>query len=171
MTCLNGITARAPGLPWMAAMLLLAGAPAMAKVRSDWSAVRAVQPGRRMVVVLYNDEAPRGERKIKGVFASATAGDVTVLLSDGQTRTLQRRAVRKVRSSRPITKRRSGWISAGIFGGSWQGFMSWVSETEGLSLPFMLGMHALVTLPALFVALSTTDMGEIYNTPPKHRGP
>ena len=177
MTCLDGITARVPGagrvpgLPWMAALLLLAGLPAMARVRSDWSAVQAVQPGKRMVVVLYNDEAPRGARKISGRFASATAEDVTVLLPDGQSRTLERRSVRKVRSVRPIKRRRAGWIVAGIVGGSWQAFMSWVHQTDELSVGFMAGMHGLVTLPTLFAALRTTAMGEIYNIPPQHRTP
>ena len=178
MTCLDGITERVPSaswvprLHWMAVLLLLAGPPAMAKVRSDWSAVQAVQPGKRMVVVLYSDEAPRGARKIWGWFASATAEDVTVLLPDGQSRTLERRAVRKVRSVRPIKRRRAGWIIAGIVGGSWQGFMSRVNQSsDKLSVRFMAGMHALVTLPALFVALKTTAMGEIYNIPPQHRGP
>ena len=171
MTCLDGITERVPRLHWVAAVLLLAGPSAVAKVRSDWSAVQAVQPGKRMVVVLYDDEAPRGARKILGRFSSATAEAVTVLLPDGQPRTLERRAVRKVRSIRPIKRRRTGWIVAGIVGGSWQAFMSWVNQTDELSGRFMAGMHALVTLPTLLVALRTTAMGEIYNVPPKLRTP
>lgn len=177
MTCLDGITERMPGTSrvsrphWMAALLLLTGPLAMAGVKSDWSAVQAVQPGKRMAVVLYDDEAPRGARKISGRFASATAGDVTVLLPDGQSRTLERQAVRKVRSVRPIKRRRAGWIVAGIVGGSWQAFMNWVHQTDELSVGFMAGMHGLVTLPTLFAALKTTAMGEIYNVPPKHRTP
>ena len=174
MTCLDGIKARVPGRPWMAALLLLAGLPATAKVRSDWSAVQAVQSGKRVAVVLYDDEAPRGARKISGRFASATAGDLTVLLPDGQSRTLERRAVRRVRAVRPIKRRRAGWIVAGIVGGSWQAFMNWYSQMntgDELSAGFMAGLHGLVTLPTLFAALRTTAMGEIYNIPPKHRAP
>lgn len=52
MTYLDRITAGAPRLHGMVAVLLLAGLPAMARVRTEWSAVQAVEPSRRVAIVL-----------------------------------------------------------------------------------------------------------------------
>ena len=60
---------------------------------------------------LYKDEAPQGSRKkIKGRFDSAAADSITLTLKDGQTRTLEKQAVRKVLTRRPFsqTKARDG---------------------------------------------------------------
>ena len=151
----------ATGRPWLAVLLLLAGSPATAKVRSDWSKVQMVKPGKRMAVLLYDNEAARGKRKIVGRFASATAESVTLLLPEGRSQTLDRRAVRKVRAVRPIKKRYPGWIALGAVGGAWQAFVSRVDTTKS----FKAVLHTLVTLPALPILLRATRMGEIYNVP------
>ena len=138
MTGLDRITAGVLRLPGMVSVLLLASPLAMARAKTDWSAVQAVEAGRRMAIVLYSDEAPWGKRKIRGRFASATAESVTVLLPEGQSRTLDRRAVRRVSTIRPIRKRRAGRITAGVVAGTWQAFLGWVDQTDKRSGPSWL---------------------------------
>ena len=108
--------ARTVGVMLVLTLLLSGGAPEAAAglwVRRDWSRVQIVTPGTRTTVLLYKDRAPRGQRKIKGVFYSAQAESVTLLLPNGQTRTLLKQDVRKVLVRRPLKKRYQGWIAAG----------------------------------------------------------
>ena len=77
--------------------------------KADWSRVQAVPHHRKTVVWLYQGEAPQENRKIKGRFDSATADSITLVLEDGQTRTFQKSAVRKVLTRRPFRKRGAGW--------------------------------------------------------------
>ena len=74
--------------------LWIAGAKAAKK--ASWSRVQAVPRDTKTEVRLYQDAAPRGNRKIKGRFESSTADSITLVLKDGQTRTVQKQAVRKV---------------------------------------------------------------------------
>ena len=76
-----------------------------------WSRVQAVPPKTKTDVHLYKDEAHQGSRKIKGRFESAAADSITLKLKDGQTRTLEKQAVRKVLTRRPFSKRKPGWIA------------------------------------------------------------
>ena len=92
--------------------LWIAGAKAAKK--ASWSRVQAVPRDTKTVVRLYQDAAPRGNRKIKGRFESSTADSITLVLKDGQTRTVQKQAVRKVLTYRPFGKRRPGWVALGI---------------------------------------------------------
>ncbi len=48
------------------------------KIKLDWSWVQAVEPGTQITVVLYKDQAPRGRRKVKGYFHSATDNSITL---------------------------------------------------------------------------------------------
>ena len=80
----------------------------------DWSRVQAVPPKTKTDVHLYKDEAHQGSRKIKGRFDSAAADSITLKLKDGQTRTLEKQAVRKVLTRRPFSKRKPGWIALGV---------------------------------------------------------
>ena len=82
-----------------------------AKHMPDWSRVQAVPPKTKIEVQLYKDEAPQGSRKVKGRFDSAATGSVTLTLKDGQTRTLEKQAVRKVLTRRPFSKRWPGWVA------------------------------------------------------------
>ena len=72
--------------------------------KADWSRVQAVSHHRKTKVRLYEDAAPRENRRIKGRFGSATADSITLVLKDGQTRTVQKQAVRKVLIPRPFKK-------------------------------------------------------------------
>ena len=78
----------------------------------DWSKVQAVPPQTKTEVQLYKDDAPQGSRKIKGRFDSATDGSITLKLKDGQSRTLQKQAVRKVPTP-PVLETMAGMGRAG----------------------------------------------------------
>ena len=97
------------------ALLLLLSIPPSCAARHmpDWSRVQAVPPKTKTDVHLYKDEAHQGSRKIKGRFDSAEADSITLKLKDGQTRTLEKSAVRKVLTRRPFAKRWPGWVALG----------------------------------------------------------
>ena len=83
-------------------------------IKLNWSRVQAVKPRTRTTVMLYQDQAPRGRRKIKGLFHSATDDSLTLERQDGQRHTFQKLAVRKVLVHRPLLKRYQGWIALGV---------------------------------------------------------
>ena len=86
----------------------------VARHMPDWSRVQAVPPQTKTEVQLYRDEAPQGSWKIKGRFDSAATDFITLRLKDGQTRTLEKSAVRKVLTRRPFAKRwTTGWFPSG----------------------------------------------------------
>ena len=80
----------------------------------DWSRVQAVPPKTKTEAQLYKDKASKGSRKVKGRFDSATTDSLTLRLKDGQTRTLEKSAVRKVLTHRPFSKRWPGWVALGV---------------------------------------------------------
>ena len=86
-------------------LLVLAGWPPTAsaarKSKGYWSGVQAEVSGTPITVFLYKDQAPRGQRRIKGRFLSATDNSVTLQPRYGPPRTLQRSAVRKLVAHRP----------------------------------------------------------------------
>ena len=89
---------------------VLALAPAsQAKPGRDWARVQAVEAPRKVRVVLHDDKAPNGKRKLSGVFASATADGLTIGLRDGTMRTFQRDEVRRVSVKQPFLQRRKAW--------------------------------------------------------------
>ena len=99
----------------LALLLLLSILPACAvRHRPDWSRVQAVSPKTKTEVQLYKDEAPQGSQKIKGRFDSATTDSLTLRLKDGQTRIMEKSAVRKVLARRPFSKRWPGWVALGV---------------------------------------------------------
>ena len=145
------------------ALLFLAGASGDAAIKPDWSKVRAIQPGRVAVVLLYEDAAPAGSRKIKGLFSSATDESVTLAMKNGQSRTAEKRAVRKVLVRRPFAKRYLGWIAAGVSAAVIE-----LGLSDDLSAEARI-LHAAVTLPAAALLFYGSRMGGVYNVPPKHR--
>ena len=155
-------------------LLVLVGSSPVAEaglwVKRDWSRVQIVAPGTRTTVVLYKDQAPRGERKIKGRFHSATAETITVLLPNGQLRTLRKKAVRKVLVRRPLKKRYQGWITAAVGTAVWA---SWVanpeSDLKASAIPLLAGV--LIGAPTALAFLVAPKMGDIYNVPPRSRDP
>ena len=93
----------------LALLLLLSILPSCAaRHKPNWSRVQAVPPKTKTDVHLYKDEAHQGSRKIKGRFDSAAADSITLKLKDGQTRTLEKQAVRKVLTRRPFSETMAG---------------------------------------------------------------
>ena len=154
-------------------LLVLASTPAAEAglgVKSDWSEVQAVARGTRTTVVLYKDQAPRGKRKTRGHFQSATVESIRLLLPDGQTSTFQKRAVRKVLAPRPLKKRYQGWITLAVAFGVLQGLLSWSASVDNVRTSTMVISHAVLTVPVTVIAfLVAPKMGEIYSVPLKHR--
>ena len=156
-------------------LLVVASAPAVEAglgMKSDWSKVQAVARGTRTTVVLYKDQAPRGKRKTRGHFQSATVESIRLLLPDGQTSTFQKRAVRKVLAPRPLKKRYQGWITLAVGFGLLQSLLSKSASVDNVSTSTMVISHATITVPATVIAfLVAPKMGEIYQVPLKHRDP
>ena len=123
--------------------------------------MQTVQRETKTQVRLYQDAAPRRSRRIKGRFDSASADSITLVLKDGQQRTVEKPDVRKVLTYRPIGKRWPGWVALGA---------------TLLYLEGMLGRdldrksHFGITLPLTSAAFFLSPrMKAIYNGPPEHR--
>ena len=134
--------------------------------KADWSRVRAVLHNRNTVVRLYQDAAPRENRRIKGRFDSATADSITLVLEDGQTRTFPKQAVRKVRTWRPVKKRKPGWIAL-VIGAVIAELLLHIDVPPSV-LDRLVG-HAIITLPIAGGFFYGSRMGPIYDVPRKHR--
>ena len=151
-------------------LLLTAAAPAAAKIRSDWSRVQAVEAGQRTWVQLYKGEVPEEDLTVKGRFESATAESITLVLPDGQTRTFEKQAVRKVLVSRPFANRVPGWAALGVTAGILETLSAVASTADGLYTARRKAQaHVILTLPISFAFFYGSRMGGIYNVPPKHR--
>ena len=132
----------------------------------NWSRVQAVPPKTKIEVQLYKDEAPQESRKVKGRFDSAATGSVTLTLKDGQTRTLEKSAVRKVLTRRPFSKRWPGWIALGVTLTILAAMPLDSDDPRPISSP---QAHATITLPAAAAFFYGSRMKGIYEVPPKHR--
>ena len=152
-------------------LLVVAGWPPTAaawKIRLDWSKVQAVKPGTRTTVFLYKDQAPRGSRKIKGLFHSATEDFLTLQLKDGQTHTLQKSAVRKVLVRRPFLKRYQVWATAVVSSAVIGLFLQ--RAAHDFDAQGILTLAGMFILTPTFIAFAVApQMGGIYNVPPKYR--
>ena len=138
----------------------------------DWSRVQAVPPKTKTDVHLYKDEAHQGSRKIKGRFDSAAADSITLTLKDGQTRTLEKSAVRKVLTRRPFAKRWPGWVALGVAFATLEIMAKLMTKLSSDSPPTALQRlqgHAITTLPPAAAFFYGSRMKGIYEVPPKHR--
>ena len=163
--------ARTVGVMLVLILLLSGGAPEAAAglwVKRDWSRVQIVTPGTRTTVLLYKDRAPRGQRKIKGVFYSAQAESVTLLLPNGQTRTLLKQDVRKVLVRRPLKKRYQGWIVAGA-GAALGARMILHPHSDFTPLGNLLVAVVVIAAPTAIAFLAAPRMGDIYFVPRDRR--
>ncbi len=98
----------------LAGMLALGPVAEAAAVKNDWSKVRNVQPGMRTWVRRYQSEVPKGQPKVvHGRFASAGPDTITLMLSDGDSVTFEKRAVHRVSVRRPASQRWPAWAAAG----------------------------------------------------------
>ena len=134
--------------------------------KADWSWVQAVPHNRKTLVRLYQDAAPAGIWKIKGRFESATIDSITLALEDGQTRTFQKTAVRKVLTPRPFSKRKPGWITLVV---SSLLMAIWMLNATGAEPGEVPGISSMgIGVPTL-IAFLVAQKGTIYNVPPGHR--
>ena len=134
--------------------------------KADWSRVQAVPHHRKTTVLLYLDEAPKGNEKIKGRFVSATDDSITLRLRDGQTRTVGKQAVHKVLTRRPFGKRKTGWFA--LAGSSVLLVLLTTRGTGGEPGEVLKGSSFMIGLPTL-IAFLVASKGSIYNIPPEHR--
>lgn len=163
--------ARAVGVSLVLVLLMTSNVPeavAGFRVKRDWSRVQIVTPGTRTTVLLYKDRAPRGKRKIKGVFHSARSDSVTLLLPRGRKQTIHKQDVRRVLVRRPFRKRYQGWIAAGASGAYTVPMV--LHPGADLSPKGRLLVSALfMAAPTAFAFLVAPRMGGIYNVPRNHR--
>ena len=168
---MHSTMARAVGVSLVLILLVTNNAPEAAagfRVKPDWTRVKIVTPGTRTTVLLYKDRAPRGKRKIKGVFHSARGDSVTLLLPSGKTRTLRKQDVRKVLVRRPFKKRYQGWIAAG--GSSAYTVPLILHPGADLTPKGKLLVAALfIAAPTAFAFLVAPRMGGIYSVPRDRR--
>lgn len=146
------------------AFLVMSGQNLFSKVKPDWSQVQAVAPGKRTVVILYDDSVGYSNLKFIGPFGSANKDSITLIAPGSMSRTIQKHDIKKVRVIRPLKKRYSAWMTMGIVGASTQIFLSIVGDAP----PKMKALlHASTT--GLVGAWSLFDsrmrMGTIYSVP------
>ena len=154
--------AKGLGMLLVAALLFSSQAPAAEafwRYKRHWSKVQAVTPETRTAVLLHKDLAPRGKRKIKGWFHSATPESVTLMQGHGAPRTVEKEGVRRVLVFRPAGKRYQPPIAAEV--------------GTALAAPLLLAFPpAFLFAVGSFVAPATgitfvvaPKMGGIYNVP------
>ena len=181
MTNTNANRSRKSGMSKVTGMLLVAAllfssqAPAAeafpGSVKRDWSRVQAVPRGARTTVLLYGDLAPRGKRKIKGRFYSATAESVTLQLEQGQTRTVQKKDVRRVLVYRPVGQRYQ--VAATAAAGGALTILALIQIAgpayEFHGPKFAKFVTAALVAPVSLALLLAPKMGGIYNVPRKSK--
>ena len=143
----------------LALVVVLAGLPSCAiRPRTDWLRVQAVPPKQKTEVRLYKDAAPPESRRIKGRFDSATDDSVTLVLKDGQTRTVEKQAVRRILTRRPFIERWPGWVALG-------------ASLLTIQLPWDMGKgsQALILFAVPTSFFFGSQLGPIYDVPPRHR--
>ena len=104
--------------------LLTTLSPLLATDATDnWDAVRELTPGHRIRVLLEKSPASPKGTVVKGRFASATENQITVLTSDGSTRSFRKDGVRQIRVRVPFLSRRPAWRACAVAGGA-MGFIA-----------------------------------------------
>ena len=161
-------------LPLIAVILIGPRTAAGKTGKTEWSAVRGIEAGKKIRIKLYNDEAPDGPRRFNGSFSAASADSVTIVLSDGVTRTFEKRAVRRMSVKRPFFNRPAAWVVTGMAAGLAQLLIYGLpdlallggdtvsrAEASARSLAF-------IVVPAWAVATLALPWKTVYNVPAKH---
>ena len=136
--------------------------------KADWSRVQTVPHNRKTKIRLYQDAVPQENRKIKGLFDSATTDSITLVLEDGQARTFQKQAVRKVLTRRPIRQRWPGWVAMGVSIVALEISIALFAESPPPT-SLRLANHAFYALPTGAAFFYVSRLKGIYNVPPQHR--
>ena len=130
----------------------------------DWNRVHALLPGLVTRVRILKNEAPRGERNVKGFFSSSTDTSITLLFPTGQKRTFEKRVVSTVRVRRPFKKRHTWWIigvsTAVITGYLWSQPHSDYTRASAIFFP------VLYTTPATVAGLFMMPTRLVYRATP-----
>lgn len=94
-------------------VLALSGAPApvQAMPRGDWTRVESLPPSIPTRVHLHNPDPISGRKRITGLFESSGSSTITLMLRDGQSKTIEKSHVRKIVARRKVLTRYAGWIT------------------------------------------------------------
>ncbi len=152
----------------LAAGMLCQTAAAGARIKSDWSRVREVEPGTKVWVRLYKNETPKGRpRVVLGRFASAGADSVAIVLSDGKTAAFEKRAVRRVSVRRPARQR---WPAGVAAGGMAAIDLALIRGVDAEDAAATLGILSLLTIAPVWAAVHFGMTGKpIYDAPEEQR--
>ncbi len=93
-------------------LALLVAAPTLIEAASpagNWQGVRELQEGKRIRVVLGNDQTPKPTRVVKGHFSSANHAEVSVMTPDGNTMKFPKDQILQIRARVPYLDRKVGW--------------------------------------------------------------
>ena len=131
---------------------------------SDWNRIRALSPGVITHLKIHRDEAPKGQRRVKGFFTSSTDTSITVVLRTGQSKTIEKRAVSTVRVRRPFKKRYTGW-AIGIATAVITGYLYNGPEAWDITPIFRFIFPALITAPATVAGFFMMPTKLVYRAP------
>lgn len=131
---------------------------------SDWNRIHALSPGVVTRVKVLKDEAPRGERNVKGFFSSSTDHSISVLFKDGTTRTIEKGVVSTVRVRRPFRKRYTGW-ALGLSTAAITGYLYAGPGTSDISPSAKFIIPALFTAPAMVAGFFMMPTKTVYRAP------
>jgi len=95
----------------VAVVLALPGGSAQAMPRSDWTRIESLPPGIPTRVRLHTPDPGSGRKQITGLFESSSTSTITLMLRDGQSKTIEQSRVRKIIARRKVLKRYAGWIT------------------------------------------------------------
>ncbi len=131
---------------------------------SDWNRIHALSPGVITRVKILKDEAPRGDRNVKGFFSSSTDTSITILYRDGTARTIEKGVISTVRVRRPFNKRYTGW-AIGISTAAITGYLYAGPGTEDISPSAKFIIPALITAPATVAGFFMNSTRLVYRAP------
>ena len=129
---------------------------------ASWEAVRALTLDTRVLVRVPDRLAPRGERLVRGRFASADADSVTVRTEDSSLRSIPRNRVLLVKVRVPPRRRTVAWIATGA---ALSAFIV-VAATHWnhmASKKGAVGFSAAVTVPAIPIAFRLSRWKTLYH--------
>lgn len=130
-------------VPLVLVFVCLAGSEGFSKVNSDWSLVRNIPLGSRVLVVIQdNPSVSKKTTKMKGHLSESDSTSITLQLSPIQSKEIEKDSVIKVFVRRPLVKRIPGWIALTISGIATQLFINYVGDTGALG---GVMAHALIT--------------------------
>lgn len=155
-------------VPLALVFVCLAGSEGFSKVNSDWSLVRNIPLGSRVLVVIQdNPNVSQDTRKIKGQLSMYDSMSITLQSSPIQSRKIEKDSVVKIFIRRPLIKRTPGWIALAISGISAQVFVSYVGDTGALGAVMA---HALITGSMSVSFFRGFRWKRVYSLPHSKRG-